>query len=127
MKLHGEGDREGLLAAVGIRHPCLDGATPATERTRRVAAFQAGEGDLFLIRLKAGGVGLHLTAADQVVIIDPWWNPSRKEARMATWGSGRNASPAAEAHRYERHRPARHFQTGVQFRAPALAMREKLS
>lgn len=37
-------------------------------------AFQAGEGDWFLISLKAGGTGLNLTAADYVIHMDPWWN-----------------------------------------------------
>jgi SNF2 family DNA or RNA helicase len=41
-----------------------------------VAAFQAGEGTLFLISLKAGGFGLNLTAADYVIHLDPWWNPA---------------------------------------------------
>ncbi len=49
------------LDAAGIAYQYLDGSTPAAERTRRVAAFQAGEGDLFLISLKAGGFGLNLT------------------------------------------------------------------
>ena len=60
----------------------LDGATPAAERTRRVAAFQAGQGDLFLISLKAGGFGLNLTAADYVLITDPWWNPAAEDQAM---------------------------------------------
>ena len=55
----------------------LDGATPPRERTRLVERFQRGEGgDLFLISLKAGGTGLNLTAADYVVLYDPWWNPA---------------------------------------------------
>ncbi len=70
------------LDAAGIRYQYLDGATPAAERTRRVAAFQAGEGDLFLISLKAGGFGLNLTAADYVVITDPWWNPAAEDQAM---------------------------------------------
>jgi SNF2 family DNA or RNA helicase len=41
-----------------------------------VAAFQAGEADLFLISLRAGGTGLNLTAADYVVHLDPWRNPA---------------------------------------------------
>ena len=54
----------------------LDGQTPAADREKRVDAFQRGEGDLFLISLKAGGTGLNLTAADYVVHLDPWWNPA---------------------------------------------------
>lgn len=70
------------LDAAGIAYQYLDGATPAAERTRRVAAFQAGEGELFLISLKAGGFGLNLTAADYVVITDPWWNPAAEDQAM---------------------------------------------
>jgi SNF2 family DNA or RNA helicase len=54
----------------------LDGATPMQERKRRVDAFQSGVGDVFLISLKAGGVGINLTAADYVIHMDPWWNPA---------------------------------------------------
>ena len=54
----------------------LDGSTPPRERKRQVDAFQAGHGDLFLISLKAGGLGLNLTAADYVIHMDPWWNPA---------------------------------------------------
>jgi SNF2 family DNA or RNA helicase len=64
------------LDAHGIRYEYLDGSTPAAERTRRVAAFQAGGAELFLISLRAGGTGLNLTAADYVVHLDPWWNPA---------------------------------------------------
>ncbi len=60
----------------GVTYQYLDGATPAKERQRRVDAFQAGEGDLFLISLKAGGTGLNLTGADYVIHLDPWWNPA---------------------------------------------------
>ncbi len=60
----------------GIAYQYLDGSTPAKERQQRVAAFQSGEGELFLISLKAGGVGLNLTAADYVIHMDPWWNPA---------------------------------------------------
>ncbi len=59
-----------------IRYQYLDGRTPAAERKKRVDAFQAGEGDVFLISLKAGGTGLNLTAADYVIHMDPWWNPA---------------------------------------------------
>jgi len=70
------------LDAAGIGYQYLDGSTAAGERTRRVAAFQAGEGDLFLISLKAGGFGLNLTAADYVLITDPWWNPAAEDQAM---------------------------------------------
>jgi len=57
----------------------LDGSTTATERRRRVEAFQGGEGEVFLISLKAGGTGLNLTGADYVVHLDPWWNPAAED------------------------------------------------
>ncbi|MCE3603499.1 DEAD/DEAH box helicase [Massilia sp. P8910] len=60
----------------GIKYQYLDGSTPMQERKKRVDAFQAGEGDVFLISLKAGGVGINLTAADYVIHMDPWWNPA---------------------------------------------------
>ena len=60
----------------GISYQYLDGATNAKLRKQRVDAFQAGEGDIFLISLKAGGLGLNLTAADYVIHMDPWWNPA---------------------------------------------------
>lgn len=59
-----------------IRYQYLDGSTPVAERQKRVNAFQQGEGEVFLISLKAGGSGLNLTAADYVIHLDPWWNPA---------------------------------------------------
>ncbi len=60
-----------------IEYLYLDGQTSPKERERRVAAFQAPGGPpVFCISLKAGGVGLNLTAADYVFIMDPWWNPA---------------------------------------------------
>jgi SNF2 family DNA or RNA helicase len=59
-----------------IKYQYLDGSTPLKKRQQAVDAFQAGEGDLFLISLKAGGTGLNLTAADYVIHMDPWWNPA---------------------------------------------------
>jgi len=59
-----------------IVYQYLDGSTPAKQRKKRVDAFQNGEGDVFLISLKAGGTGLNLTAADFVIHMDPWWNPA---------------------------------------------------
>ncbi|MDQ2642858.1 MAG: DEAD/DEAH box helicase [Myxococcota bacterium] len=53
----------------------LDGKT--TDRAERVSRFQTDDSlSVFLISLKAGGVGLNLTAADYVFILDPWWNPA---------------------------------------------------
>ncbi len=59
-----------------IHYQYLDGNTSTKQRKMRVDAFQAGEGKLFLISLKAGGLGLNLTAADYVLHMDPWWNPA---------------------------------------------------
>ncbi len=60
----------------GIDYRYLDGSTSSPRRKQEVDRFQAGEGDLFLISLKAGGLGLNLTAADYVMHMDPWWNPA---------------------------------------------------
>ncbi len=70
------------LDSGGIAYQYLDGATPAADRARRVQAFQRGEGEVFLISLKAGGFGLNLTAADYVIIVDPWWNPAAEDQAM---------------------------------------------
>jgi SNF2 family DNA or RNA helicase len=67
---------EQYLQQRGVAYQYLDGSTPAKARQTRVDAFQRGEGELFLISLKAGGVGLNLTAADYVIHMDPWWNPA---------------------------------------------------
>ncbi|WP_419176959.1 DEAD/DEAH box helicase [Desulfosediminicola sp.] len=64
------------LEEKGISYQYLDGATNSKLRKDRVEAFQAGQGDVFLISLKAGGLGLNLTAADYVIHMDPWWNPA---------------------------------------------------
>ncbi|MCF6291512.1 MAG: DEAD/DEAH box helicase [Desulfobacterales bacterium] len=65
-----------VLDQKGISYCYLDGATPVRKRKQQVESFQAGQGDLFLISLKAGGLGLNLTAADYVIHMDPWWNPA---------------------------------------------------
>ena len=70
------------LDGCGITYQYLDGSTPAPERAKRVLAFQHGEGEVFLISLKAGGFGLNLTAADYVLIVDPWWNPAAEDQAM---------------------------------------------
>jgi SNF2 family DNA or RNA helicase len=60
-----------------IRFERLDGKTSSSKRTEAVTRFQTDPAvSVFLISLKAGGVGLNLTAADYVFILDPWWNPA---------------------------------------------------
>ncbi|MCL2286173.1 MAG: SNF2 family helicase [Firmicutes bacterium] len=54
----------------------LDGAIKSKERMEMTERFNAGEREVFLISLKAGGAGLNLTGADVVIHYDPWWNPS---------------------------------------------------
>jgi superfamily II DNA or RNA helicase len=90
-------DYLGLLRAkletLALSYQYLDGSTPAADRARRVRAFQSGEGDFFLISLKAGAFGLNLTAADYVIIADPWWNPAVED------------QAAGRAHRMGQRRP----------------------
>ena len=63
------------LTARNIRYAYLDGSS--TDRREQVARFQTDESvQLFLISLKAGGLGHNLTAADYVFLLDPWWNPA---------------------------------------------------
>ncbi len=64
------------LDKLGISYQYLDGSSSLPDREKSVKKFQGGEGDLFLISLKAGGLGLNLTAADYVIHLDPWWNPA---------------------------------------------------
>ena len=63
------------LDDAGLTYEYLDGRT--RDRAARVERFQTDpECPLFLISLKAGGLGLNLTAADYVFLLDPWWNPA---------------------------------------------------
>jgi superfamily II DNA or RNA helicase len=62
------------LDAERIRYSVLTGET--SDRKGAIETFQRGATDVFLVSLKAGGVGLNLTAADTVIIFDPWWNPA---------------------------------------------------
>ena len=63
------------LAAEQITYEYLDGAT--RDRAARVARFESDDScRVFLISLKAGGVGLNLTSAEYVFLLDPWWNPA---------------------------------------------------
>ncbi len=65
------------LRELNVPFEYFDGSTVATERERAIQNFQNNDDcRVFLISLKAGGVGLNLTAADYVYIVDPWWNPA---------------------------------------------------
>ncbi|MEO6961865.1 MAG: SNF2-related protein [Puia sp.] len=65
------------LSSLGIVYEYFDGSTTAIDREKAIRSFQDNEScRVFLISLKAGGVGLNLTAADYVYIVDPWWNPA---------------------------------------------------
>ncbi|MFZ6653766.1 DEAD/DEAH box helicase [Undibacterium sp. TJN19] len=61
----------------------LTGKTPPARRGEVVAQFQGQQVPVMLISLKAGGVGLNLTAADTVIHMDPWWNPAVEEQATA--------------------------------------------
>lgn len=63
--------------AAAIKYSVLTGET--RNRKEAIDRFQDGTNDVFLVSLKAGGVGLNLTAADTVIIFDPWWNPAVEE------------------------------------------------
>ncbi|HEV9036540.1 MAG TPA: DEAD/DEAH box helicase [Puia sp.] len=68
------------LESRGIPYLYLDGGVPAEERKTLVRQFQEEDAArVFLISLKAGGVGLTLTAADYVYLVDPWWNPAAEQ------------------------------------------------
>ncbi len=64
------------LEEEGINYFYIDGKTKSQDREAMCAKFNAGENEIFLISLKAGGTGLNLTGADIVIHYDPWWNPS---------------------------------------------------
>jgi non-specific serine/threonine protein kinase len=65
------------LTKLGIDYEYFDGSSTIQERERAIERFQNDPNcRVFLISLKAGGVGLNLTAADYVYIVDPWWNPA---------------------------------------------------
>lgn len=83
---------ERIVQRIGAPHTRLDGST--RDRDGVVAAFQAEDGPpVMLVSLKAGGVGLTLTRADHVVLLDPWWNPAVEE------------QAAGRAHRIGQERP----------------------
>ncbi|MER2007875.1 MAG: DEAD/DEAH box helicase [Psychrobacillus sp.] len=64
------------LIKQGAPYFYIDGQTPPVDRVSLCERFNNGEGDLFLVSLKAGGTGLNLTGADTVILYDLWWNPA---------------------------------------------------
>ena len=74
---------EQLMQELDMSAYKLTGSTPVKERLSMVQAFNAGSRDAFLISLKAGGVGLNLTSADVVILVDLWWNPAVEEQAIA--------------------------------------------
>ena len=65
------------MKELGVEYAYFDGSTSAPDREKAIQRFQTDDNcRVFLISLKAGGVGLNLTAADYVYIVDPWWNPA---------------------------------------------------
>ena len=70
---------EAALRQKSLDYALLTGDTK--DRETPVCRFQSGEVPVFLISLKAGGIGLNLTAADTVIHFDPWWNDDRSEER----------------------------------------------
>lgn len=65
------------LDKLNIPYVYFDGGTSSNDREKAIQEFQGNDDcKVFLISLKAGGVGLNLTAADYVYIVDPWWNPA---------------------------------------------------
>lgn len=79
------------LHIAGVRTVTLNGATRNREAV--IESFRRGEADVFLISLKAGGVGLNLTEADTVILLDPWWNPASE------------AQAIDRSHRIGQHKP----------------------
>ncbi|MBP0598137.1 DEAD/DEAH box helicase [Herbaspirillum sp. LeCh32-8] len=71
------------LRELALPYLMLTGDTDPAARGEVIARFQAQQAPLFLVSLKAGGVGLNLTAADTVVLVDPWWNPAVEEQAIA--------------------------------------------
>ena len=79
------------LDRLEMKYFYIDGSVPLKQRTEMVDAFQKGENPLFLISLKAGGLGLNLTGANYVFHLDPWWNPAiEQQATDRAYRIGQN-------------------------------------
>ncbi|MGL5477435.1 MAG: DEAD/DEAH box helicase, partial [Clostridium sp.] len=71
---------EEKLKEENITYLYIDGSTPSKDRMKRVEEFNNNKDiTVFLISLKAGGVGLNLTSANTVIHFDPWWNPATED------------------------------------------------
>jgi SNF2 family DNA or RNA helicase len=86
-------DVTAALTKAGVSFQYLDGATPKAERQTRIAAFEAGHGEVFVLSLLAGGTGINLTSASYVVILDPWWNPAVEDQAIGRSHRIGQASP----------------------------------
>jgi len=71
---------ESEVQSRGWPYAMLHGQT--RDRPSEIDKFQSGDAQVFLISLKAGGTGLNLTAADTVILYDPWWNPAVERQAM---------------------------------------------
>ncbi|MBY5033645.1 DEAD/DEAH box helicase [Streptococcus gallolyticus] len=71
------------LDQLGLTSYKLTGSTPTHLRQEMTTAFNTGSRDVFLISLKAGGVGLNLTGADTVILVDLWWNPAAEQQAIS--------------------------------------------
>ncbi|NQN50755.1 DEAD/DEAH box helicase family protein [Streptococcus suis] len=89
---------ESQLEEIGLTSYTLTGSTPANQRQEMTQAFNAGSRDAFLISLKAGGVGLNLTGADTVILVDLWWNPA-VEAQAISRAHRMGQTEAVECYR----------------------------
>lgn len=106
------------LTAIALPHLVLTGDTAPAARAAVVRRFQAGETPVLLASLKAGGVGLNLTAADTVIHLDPWWNPAVQ------------AQATARAHRIGQKQPVTAYallvQGSIEERMLALQARKRV-
>jgi len=71
-----------LLTSMGLSYLYMDGSTPMNLRNSIISDFQNGNCSIFVCSLKAGGIGINLTAANYVILLDPWWNPAIEQQAM---------------------------------------------
>lgn len=71
-----------LLESMGMEYLYMDGSTPMGQRESIISDFQSGKTPVFVCSLKAGGIGINLTVANYVILLDPWWNPAVEQQAM---------------------------------------------